>query len=229
MKRIIIFANGELPDINKARSLLQKEDHIICADGGTRHVLALGIKPNLIIGDMDSAEKGVLRKFKDEGVEIELYPQDKNETDLELAISHAIELNPKQIIIIAALGGRLDQTLANISLLSDLRLSTLRHGSQRPDVLSGGQAFDVRLDDGVEEIFLCRDQVEVHGRIGDIVSLIPWQGTAFEVQTINLKWVLHKETLYPDKTRGISNEMTDNIASVSIASGLLLIVHRRQS
>jgi len=229
MKRVIIFANGELPDINKARSLLQKEDHIICADGGTRHVLALGIQPNLIIGDMDSVEKGVLRKFKDNGVNIELYPHNKNETDLELAISHAIELNPKQIIIIAALGGRLDQTLANISLLSDLRLSTLRHGSQRPDVLSGGQAFDTRLDDGVEEIFFCRDQVEVHGRIGDIVSLIPWQGTAFEVQTKNLKWVLHKETLYPAKTRGISNEMTDDIASISIASGLLLIVHRRQS
>ena len=213
MQRVIIFANGELPDINKARFLLQKEDHIICADGGTRHALALGIQPNLIIGDMDSAERGALQKLEGEDVNVELYPQDKNETDLELAINRAIELKPKQIVIIAALGGRLDQTLANISLLTDVRLTT----------------FDVRLDDGVEEIFLCRDQVEVHGRSGDIVSLIPWQGEVSEVQTKNLKWVLQKETLHPDKTRGISNEMTDDIASVSIGSGLLLIVHRRQS
>jgi thiamine pyrophosphokinase len=227
LQRIIIFANGELPDTRRARSLIRNDDYIMCADGGTRHASALGIQPNLIIGDMDSAEQGVLRKFKDDGVNIELYPQDKNETDLELAISHAIELDPKQIIIVAALGGRLDQTLANIALLTDVRLSTLRHGSQRPDVLSGGRAFDVRLDDGVEEIFLCRSQAEVHGRSGDIVSLIPWQGAVSQVQTQNLKWVLSKETLYPDKTRGISNEMTNDIASVSIGSGLLLIVHRR--
>ena len=211
VQRIIIFANGELPDIDKARSLLQKDDHIICADGGTRHALALGLKPDLIIGDMDSADSEALRSFQEDGVEVELFPQDKNETDLELAINRAIELNPEQIVIVAALGGRLDQTLANITLLADPRLSTL----------------DVRLDDGVEEIFLCRDRAEVDGKSGDIVSLIPWQGSVTQVETDNLKWALQKETLYPDKTRGISNEMLGDMASVAIGSGLLLIVHRR--
>ena len=212
MQRIVILANGELPDIDKARSLVHNDDYIICADGGTRHALSLGIKPNLIVGDLDSAEVETLQSFEADGVRIDSYPQDKNETDLELAIHRAIEMSPKQIIILAALGGRLDQTLANIALLTDLRLST----------------FDIRLDDGVEEIFLCRDQVEVYGRSGDTVSLIPWQGAVSEVQTQDLKWVLHKETLYPDKTRGISNEMTGETASVSIGSGLLLIVHQCQ-
>jgi thiamine pyrophosphokinase len=212
MKRIIIFANGELPDLNKARRILHTDDYIICADGGTQHALALAVQPDLIVGDMDSLEKEQFQRLQNAGVAIELYPRDKNETDLELAIQRAIELNPTQIIIIAALGGRLDQTLANISLLTDLRLST----------------FDVRLDDGVEEIFICRDQVQVHGRSGDLVSLLPWQGAVSEVETMNLKWALHKEPLYPDKTRGISNEMIDNTASISIGSGLLLIVHRRQ-
>jgi thiamine pyrophosphokinase len=219
MPRIIIFANGELPDLDKARALIQPDDYIICADGGTRHALALNLKPDLIIGDMDSAERGPLQILQDAEVSIELFPHDKNETDLELAINRAIQLNPKQIMIVAALGGRLDQILANITLLTDPRLSTLRQGS--------GRAFDVRLDDGVEEIFLCRDQVQVDGRPGDIVSLIPWGGAAAEVQTINLKWPLRKETLYPDKTRGISNEMLGESASVSIGSGSLLVVHRR--
>jgi thiamine pyrophosphokinase len=213
MNRIIIFANGELPDINKARSILQSDDYIICADGGTRHALSLNVKPDLIIGDMDSAEREVLQRYKDDGVSIELFPQDKNETDLELAISRAIELDPKEIIIVGALGGRLDQTLANIALLTSTRHLSLV----------------TRLDDGVEAVLLCRDRAQVHGRSGDIVSLIPWLGEATEVQTTNLKWPLRKETLYPDKTRGISNEMTDETASVSIGSGLLLIVHRRQS
>jgi thiamine pyrophosphokinase len=212
LQRIIIFANGELPNPKRAQALVHTEDYIICADGGTRHTMALGIKPNLIVGDLDSADPAVLKKYQDEGVQVESYSQDKNETDLELALHRALELTPQQIIIVAALGGRLDQTLANITLLANPRLA----------------AFDVRLDDGLEEIFICRAQAEVNGRIGDLVSLIPWLSTVSEVQTRNLKWPLRKETLYPDKTRGISNELTDTAASVSIGSGLLLIVHRRQ-
>jgi thiamine pyrophosphokinase len=213
MNRIIIFANGELPDIDRARQLLRPHDFIICADGGTRHALALEVKPNLIIGDMDSIEKVQLQQLQNEGVEIELYPRDKNETDLELAVNKALEDDPHEIIIAAALGGRMDQTLANIALLTDLRLST----------------SNVRLDDGVEEIFLCRDQAQVDGRGGDLVSLIPWGGPVEGVQTKNLKWPLNHETLFPDKTRGISNEMIAEAASVQIRSGLLLILHRRKS
>jgi thiamine pyrophosphokinase len=211
LQRIIIFANGELPDSDKAKSLLQNEDYVICADGGTHYAQILNVTPNLIIGDLDSAERGTLDKYKEANVSIELYPRDKNETDLELAIHRAIQLKPKQIIVVAGLGGRLDQTLANITLLSDPRLSSL----------------DVRLDDGVEEIFICRARVEVRGKSGDLVSLLPWQGVVSEVQTANLKWVLQKETLYPNKTRGISNELTADTASISIGSGLLLIIHRR--
>lgn len=211
MQRIIIFANGELPDLKKVRALLLPDDYIICADGGTRHALALNLKPDLVIGDMDSIQKNQWQKLQKSGISVELFSRDKNETDLELAVTRAVEMNPEQIIIVAALGGRLDQTLGNITLLANPQLS----------------AFDIRLDDGMEEIFLCRDQVQVHGRSGDIVSLIPWQGDVSGVTTKDLKWRLDQETLYPDRTRGISNEMTGNTASISIGSGLLLIVHRR--
>jgi thiamine pyrophosphokinase len=211
LQRIIIFANGELPDLSRARALLQPGDTIICADGGTLHALALGIQPDLIIGDLDSADPGVVQTFREAGVAIEIHPRDKNETDLELAINRALEMKPERLAIVAALGGRLDQTLANITLLADPRLAD----------------FDVRLDDGVEEVQLCRDRVEVRGRAGDLVSLIPWQGAVSGVQTEGLKWPLQRETLYPDKTRGISNELVGEAATVSMESGLLLIVHRR--
>jgi thiamine pyrophosphokinase len=211
MKRILIFANGELPDLNKARLLLRKDDYIICADGGTRHALALDLQPNLVVGDMDSLKKGQWQKLQKAGIPIELYPHDKNETDLELAIGHAMELEPKEILVVAALGGRLDHTLGNLALLSDIRLS----------------AVNTRFDDGVEEIFFCREQVEVLGRRGDILSLIPWGEPVQDIQTHGLRWSLKHETLYPDKTRGISNEMMDENASISIGSGLLLVLHRR--
>lgn len=205
--RIIIFANGNLPNPEKARAILRTDDFILCADGGTRHALALGLTPNLIIGDMDSLPENF--RVSDFSGEFVLFPKDKNETDLELAVTHALTLNPDQILILAALGGRMDQTLANIALLSDFRLST----------------FDIRLSDGIEEIFFCRNQAKVEGRSGDIVSLIPWQGEVTGVFTENLRWHLHHETLYPEKTRGISNEMTSDVATVSISSGLLLITH----
>ena len=209
MTRIVIFANGSLPNLEKARSLIRPDDFILCADGGTRHALALGLTPNVVIGDLDSVTEEERRKMKEMRVEIVEFSRDKNETDLELAINHALTLNPESIFILAALGGRMDQTLANIALLSNSSLVTR----------------NLKITDGVEEIFFCRDQAKVEGRSGDIVSLIPWQGEVTGVFTENLRWHLHYETLFPDKTRGISNEMTADVATVSIKSGLLLITH----
>jgi len=213
MQRIIIFANGDLPDLNKARDLLLADDFIICADGGTRYALALNLTLKLVIGDMDSIQNDQWQRLQALGVAVELFPRDKNETDLELAINRAIELEPREIVIVAALGGRLDQTIGNIALLTDLQLAT----------------FNVRLDDGVEEMFFCRDQVQVQGRSGDIVSLIPWGNPVRGVQTQGLKWILDNETLYPEKTRGISNEMLSESANIKISSGNLLIIHTRIS
>ncbi|MCC7116922.1 MAG: thiamine diphosphokinase [Anaerolineales bacterium] len=207
MKRVLIFANGELPNLPAARNILQADDYILCADGGTRHALALGLTPNLIIGDLDSLPVDFNIPTT---TQVLKFPTDKNETDLELAIQHTLTLNPDEAIILGALGGRLDQTLANIALLANFQLATC----------------NLKINDGVEEIFFCRQQVQVRGRSGDIVSLIPWNGEARGVTTENLKWPLRNETLYPQKTRGISNEMLGGEASVKIESGALLVVHK---
>ncbi len=213
MTRIVIFANGELPDAEKARALIRPEDVIVCADGGSRHAFALGLKPNLVIGDLDSILRADWAAVKADGIAVQQHPHDKNETDLELALRYAVEQESTEVLVIGALGKRLDQTLGNITLLSDARLAGL----------------DVRLDDGFEQVFFCRSQSEVKGRVGDIVSLIPWGGTVEGVTTGGLKWALHSETLHPEKTRGISNEMVQPLAEVRIVSGLLLIIHRRQT
>jgi thiamine pyrophosphokinase len=213
MTRILIFANGILPDVEKARSLVQPEDFILCADGGTHHALAMGIDPGLVIGDFDSLHPDEAEQAENAGAQILRYPHEKDETDLELAINHALGLKPTSIVILGALGNRLDQTLGNIALLSDSRLAVL----------------DVRLDDGLEEAVFCRDRSEVHGNAGDLLSLIPWSAAVRGVRTEGLKWPLNNETLYPDKTRGISNEFLANSAVVSLESGSLLLVHRRVS
>lgn len=213
MNRIIIFANGDLPDLEKARAILRPDDFILCADGGTRHALALNLAPNLVVGDMDSIDSAEWKTLEEKNIPIELFPRDKNETDLELALNKAIELNPTEIVIVAALGGRMDHTLANIALLANTQYATR----------------SICLDDGVEQLSFCRAQSEVRGRSGDIVSLIPWGGPVHGIRTENLKWRLDNETLHPDKTRGISNEMTADVANIKIESGLLLVIRNRKS
>lgn len=212
LSRAIIFANGHLPDLAAARALVRADDILIAADGGTRHALALGMMPSVVIGDFDSISQEERHKVEEAGVRLIQHPRDKDETDLELALDYAVENGRREIVIVAALGNRLDQTLANLALLTGLRLSVL----------------DIRLDDGLEEAFFCRRRAEVRGRGGDLVSLIPWGGAATGVRTDGLKWPLSDETLYPEKTRGVSNEMLAEAAQIQIASGLLLIVHCRQ-
>lgn len=209
--RVVIFANGELPNPTAARTLLRDNDTLIGADGGTTYILKMGLRPHLVIGDLDSLDEDAFFELTSADIQIDQYPEDKDETDLELALHAAYEAHPDSILIIGALGGRLDQSLAALSLLA---------GTQ------GG--IDLRLDDGVEEAFFCRSQAQIRGRSGDIVSLIPWGGPVSGIQTEGLRWPLIHETLYPDRTRGLSNAMTGETASVKIESGLLLIVHRRQ-
>jgi thiamine pyrophosphokinase len=211
MSRAVIFVNGHIPDIEAVRWLTRPGDTLLAADGGTRHALALGLTPALVIGDLDSLTAGERGKLEAAGTEIRSYPRDKNETDFELALRYAVDAGYREILVVGALGDRLDQTLGNLALLTDPRLST----------------FDVRLDDGMEEAFFTRGSCQVRGAAGDLVSLIPWGGKVTGVATDGLHWPLRSETLYPYKTCGISNELLGETASISLKSGLLLIVHSR--
>jgi len=211
LERMVIFANGKLPDENAARSLLREGDLLIAADGGARHLLTMGILPEVVIGDLDSLDEEDLTDLVAAGVEVKQYPEDKDETDLELALEYALEKAPASILIIAALGGRLDQTVANLMLLTNPMLA----------------GVDIRLDDGIEEVFFCRGQVEVLGTEGDMVSLIPWGAPVEGVTTRGLRWSLRDETLFPERCRGVSNRMNTDRAAITIRSGLLLVVHRR--
>lgn len=207
--RVVLFANGDLPAPEKLRTLLQPTDILIAVDGGLRHILTLGLTPNLILGDLDSANPEDVQRLKAQGVPVRRYPIEKNETDIELALQAALEYHPQVIWIAAALGGRLDQTLGNIFLLT------------RPEL----EDVDIRLMDGEQEVFLIRDQAPLSGEPGQIVSLLPLTGPVTGVTTSQLAFPLNHETLFPDHTRGISNRMMSTTAAVSIDNGILLCIH----
>lgn len=211
--RVVLFVNGDLPAPEQVLTQLTSEDVLIAVDGGLRHIKSLGLSPHLIIGDLDSADPENIASYRKLGVEVRTFPTDKNETDLELGLQAACELQPETIWVVAALGKRVDQTLANIFLLT------------RSD-LAG---FDIRLFDGRTEVFIIWESGVLHGEIGQRVSLLPINGPAEGIYTEGLEYTLSNETLYPDKTRGISNRMISTTATVHLKNGLLLCIREIQN
>ncbi len=210
LHRIVLFANGDFPCPNRLNAQLDKEDFLIAVDGGLNHMTALNLTPALIIGDLDSANPEEVKRLQSQGVEIRSFPPEKNETDLELALDAALKLDPAVIWIVGALGNRLDQTLANIFLLTQPKLA----------------GIDVRLVDGTRQVFLIRKSALIEGIVGQRLSLLPLNGPVVGVRTAGLAYPLEDETLYPDRTRGISNYLTGSSAKVIILKGLLLCVHQ---
>jgi thiamine pyrophosphokinase len=209
--RAIIFANGTLPDIQAARRLLREGDFWIAADGGSRHALAMGRAPDVVIGDLDSLPAAVRDSLVRAGTKILTFPTEKDETDLELALQYAVREGFTIIRILAGLGGRTDQTLANLFLLTDPALANL----------------DVRIDDGREEAFRVGKETAVHGAAGDLISLLPVGIPAEGVTTEGLRFPLRGETLIPFRTRGISNQMLGERAAIKVENGVLLCIHTR--
>ncbi len=209
-QRAVIFANGELPDSAAASKLVQPGDFLVAADGGARRMSALGLRlPDLLIGDLDSLTEEHVLALRAGGTTVMQFPAEKDETDLELALLETARRGYGQILVVAALGGRLDQTLANIFLLA------------LPELVG----LDVRLHDGREEVSLIRAVGRIEGRAGETVSLLPLWGPAEGVRTTGLRYPLRGETLLPEHSRGISNEMLAEEAEVRLEKGLLLCIH----
>lgn len=212
--RIILFANGELPYPDQARRLIQPDDVILCADGGARHALDLGLAPHRVIGDFDSLNSTDLLRLTREGAELESYPRDKDYTDLELALRAARGLAPEEVILLGALGGRLDQTLANIFLLA------------HPDYAD----LPVTLVNGPERAWVVRDALAVRGKPGDTLSVIPLTPDVTGLTYHDgLRWTLTDATLPFGSSRGVSNELTAEEARLSLKTGVVLVIHRERA
>jgi len=209
--RIILFANGELPYPDQARALIRPDDFILCADGGARHAMSLGLTPDRVVGDFDSLDSTDLLRLSRDGAELDVYPRDKDYTDLELALQVARDLRPEEVILLGALGGRLDQTLANIFLLARPEYATLR----------------VTLVNGPERAWVVRDELVVRGRPGDILSVIPLTPDVTGLTYHHgLRWPLTDAALPFGSSRGVSNELVAEEARLSLKTGVILVVYR---
>ena len=209
--RAVIFANGQLS--NPELIHLSADELVIAADGGHRHCLALGLTPQVVIGDLDSLDQESQDQLTALGVPVIRHPRRKDYTDLELALQYAVKQGSKEIAVYGALGLRWDMTLANLLLPAAADLSVAR----------------IWLLDGPQEITLLRagQLVKIIGNPGDTVSLIPIGGDALGITTQGLEYPLNNENLYFGATRGVSNVLLSSPAQVQITTGMLIctIIH----
>jgi len=205
----IIFVNGELNHPQKVRQFLHKNDYLIAVDGGLRHLIALNLMPDLVVGDLDSITPEMFKFIESNQIPKLQLDIHKNETDLEIAIQTAFELDYKDIILIGAIGNRVDHTLENIFILA------------KPV----WENINFTITDGTQDIFLIRSEKTFPGNINDIVSLIPLTAIVSGVMTEGLYYPLNHEDLFRENARGISNLMVSNEAMVQIKSGILICFH----
>ena len=207
-----IIANGVAPDPETIRYHADQADLLLAADGGASHALALNLVPHVVIGDLDSLNEDQKTRLHKAGTHFVVHPPAKDETDLELALLYAVEQEADPIIVLAALGGRLDQTIANVLLL------TMPALTER----------EVRLVDGPQTAFVVRGKATIAGEPGDTVSLIPLGGEVKGITTTGLVYPLTEGSLPFGPALGVSNKMTASQARVQIRDGLLLCVHLSQ-
>ena len=211
----VIFANGDFSMLSLAENSWKMSDLIIATDGGARHCLNLQIIPHLLVGDMDSISAEILDYFTELGSEIHRFPGRKDKTDLELAIDLAISRGCTTILIMGALGGRWDMSIASIMLLAS----------------STSLGITISLRDGSTDFHCVRagGNLKVNGNPGDTLSLVPLDGPARGVSLSGLEYLLQDEDILPGSTRGISNILIEQHAGISLKDGLLLVIHDRKT
>ncbi len=211
--RVIIVAGGDLKDTAFYHRLLKKDDYFICVNGGTAHAFKLGLKPDMVIGDLDSLQPGDRKKLEQTACRLIEYPQAKEKSDLELAVDKAVEMGPREILVVGALGGaRADHFFVNLLLLN----------------IPLNLGITASIIDEYQEIRLVKDEVVIEGSPGDYLSLFALTGEAEGIVTEGLKFPLNDESLLFASTRGLSNELIATRARVTLQSGLLLMIKSKR-
>jgi thiamine pyrophosphokinase len=206
-----VVAGGDAASDDAAQ--LAGADLVVAADSGADWLARLGIRPDVVIGDMDSLEPSTLERLEADGVTIERHAPDKDASDAELAVERAIEAGADEVVIIGALGGdRLDHELANLLLLADAGRRGAQHDLR---IVRGGTSVRALHGDG---------RLQLRGARGDLVTLLSVGGDADGVRTDGLRYPLDDQPLALGRSRGLSNLVETVPASVSLERGTLLVI-----
>ncbi len=204
-KTIAIIANGSINDYVWHKQIIDNCDVIICADGGANHAIKLDVIPDFVIGDLDSITVTTKKILTDNNHTKIIHDPNQDKTDLQLAIELATTLDPKELIILGAIGDAMDHTLANIFTLDEIN-----------------QNIPAKIIDEKNELTLVKNEITITGEKNSIISVIPLtdtEGLTYE----NLKWEADNI-----KTSfgwfGVRNRMLTTTAKISLKAGKILVI-----
>ncbi len=180
-----------------------KEDCIIAADSGLVYIEEAGYHPHWVVGDFDSLG------YRPKGDNIICHPVEKDDTDIALALEVALEKGFTTLYLFGISGGRLDHTLANLQLLTELGSKGIEVFCFCPDcTITAISRAELQFDEdyrGTISVFAAEDKVE-------------------DVTIQGLKYSLDKAVLTGNRPLGTSNEFIGGPAIIRVGCGVLWIV-----
>ena len=203
--KILIIANGSIKKIEKYKTLIKNSDKVVCVDGGLNNFAKIYndfSRVDYLLGDLDSAKIEYIKHISQDKI---IKKNNQDESDLEFTFKFIKENFPKaELILIGAIGNRLDHTFANVLTLKKISNANIKIVSDN------------------EEIFLVKNRLDIKNKSGKTLSVIP----ITDVESLNLvglKWELSNKNLKFGWINGISNIVTKNNASISLKNGEVLV------
>lgn len=202
---LILLSYMECVTPDMAQELAESADYIIAADGGQNRAREFGLQPDCVIGDFDSTTLN-----EDFDCLYITYPAEKDLTDTEAALTHALEKGCRNVILLGGMGGRLDHTMGNIGLL-DKYYSSFDH---------------MKFIDGKNKMELLKDSGRTLKRDAryKYFGLVSLNAEASGIDIRGAKYELTGASLERASTLGVSNEFSEDTVEICVREGTLLIV-----
>ena len=210
MNEHIVIVTGASPLPRHVIEVVPASAIVLGADGGLDLALAAGLEPSGLIGDLDSiTDSG--RAWAESNATITAHPTDKDQTDTELALAFAADMQPERLTLIGG-GDRLDHTVAALGALAAPHLT----GVPTLDAWWDGQHVDVLHGPARRTL---------HVEPGSTLSLLAIRGLCRTVHLGGVRWPLDGHDLEPVVGLGVSNEVTDpdGDVHVSVSTGVLTV------
>lgn len=200
--KAVLFAGGQIRDDAFAAEIVRSADLLICADAGILHAARLGFHADVCVGDFDSSVPP-----KEAATEWITLPTEKNDTDTMSAARLVVQRGADEATLLAAAGTRLDHTLGNLFVLEFLRC----HG------------VSARLIDEHNEVFLAgQGSWRIPKKEGCYLSLLPFCSRPV-VSVSGVKYPLRQARLPADQPLGVSNQIVESEASLTVATGVVAV------
>jgi thiamine pyrophosphokinase len=181
---------------------------VIAADGGLVEAIRLGLHVDLLIGDLDSVPAGALETYEAEGGGVERHPRDKDSTDLDRALTAALDGGVEHAVVLGGAGGRFDHLLGNALVITSPRFA----------------AMEIDAVFGAAMLHVVRGRRSLAGAVGEVVSVVAPGAIARGVDSGGLRWPLRGRDLEPGMSLGISNEFATSDAWVEVGEGVALVI-----